>query len=68
MDKTVGDKIMEYFIIKIKCGCEYNGCVGPFDRIDKAAEKIDEMHDDPAYVDDSLFVLTVPKGSDWEIS
>ena len=58
---------MEYFVIKILNGCEYNGCVGPFDTIDKAAEKSDDMHNDPAYVNDSLFVLRVPKGTDWEI-
>jgi len=58
---------MEYFIIKIKCGCEYDGCVGPFDTIYKAVEKSDDMHNDPAYEDDSMFIIRVPKGSDWEI-
>ena len=64
---------MEYFIIKIKCSCEYDGCVGcvscvgPFDTIDKAIEKKHEMHDDPAYAYDSLFIIRIPKGSDWEI-
>ena len=74
MSITIGDKLKlsaireilnegyDHYILKILNGCEFNGLVGPLETWD-AETKIKEMHDDLAYVNNSLFILKITKGA-----
>lgn len=57
-------KPKDYYVLKIRCGCEYDGLVGPFSLSSDVEEKLDEMHDDPAYENNSLFIVEVDKGAE----
>jgi hypothetical protein len=53
----------DYYIVKIRCGCEFDGMLGPFTE-KEAEERVPDMHDDPAYENDSLFIMKVTKGAE----
>ena len=56
----------EYYVIKIKCGCESDGTLGPYEK-EPTQEEMGELHDDPANVDNSLFILKIEKNTKWEL-
>jgi hypothetical protein len=62
-------KPKDYYVLKIRCGCEYDGLVGdkdgkPFSTEQATLDKMNEMHDDPMYLDCSLFAVEVDKGAE----
>ena len=60
-------KKYDYYILKIKCGCEVDGLIGPFPSDEAAETRIHEMSDDPAYSDISLFVIKIDKKSSIDV-